>query len=72
MFEVFSGSCQLGKDIFRYRSHARTLAKSAVGDIMKLSLLFDHAIRFCMLESSSMLKGCQRLSVLGLKKSRPV
>lgn len=37
-------------------AHARTLEKSAEGDITKLSLLLDHDIRFCMLESSSILR----------------
>ncbi len=36
-------------------AHERTLAKSALGDIMKLSLLLDQDIRFCMVGSSSIL-----------------
>lgn len=36
-------------------THASTLEKSVDGDITKLSLLLDQDIRFCILESSSML-----------------
>lgn len=42
------------------KTHDRTLEKSADGDMTKLSLLFDQAIRFEMLGSSSMLLKCQR------------
>lgn len=38
-------------------TYARTLEKSADGDITKLSALADHDIRCCMLGSSSMLNG---------------
>ena len=55
MFEILPVSDQLRKTTTCFCSYARTLAKSAVGYMMKLSLLFDHEIRFCMLVSSSML-----------------
>ena len=37
-------------------TYARTLEKSVDGDMTKLSLLFDHEIRFCIAGSSNMLK----------------
>lgn len=36
-------------------THAKTLEKSVDGDMTKLSLLLDQDIRFCILESSSIL-----------------
>lgn len=43
-------------------SYASTFENSGVGDMMKLSLLLDHDMRFCILGSSSMLIQCQRAS----------
>lgn len=37
-------------------TYARTLEKSVEGDMTKLSLLFDHDIRFCIAGSSNILK----------------
>ena len=56
MFEVLSAKFSFSFLVVAdNRAYERTFAKSAVGDMTKLSLLLDHDIRFCILESSNIL-----------------
>lgn len=56
MFEVLPANGERDSPCSDIKTHARTLEKSAEGDITKLSLLLDQDIRFCMLESSNILQ----------------
>ena len=58
MFEVLPARHQWGFARGSKAAYESTLAKSAVGDITKLSLLLDHEIIFCIAGSSSMLRIC--------------
>lgn len=58
MFEVLPANSKPMSGRIWPHTNARTLEKSADGDITKFSLLLDQDIRCCMFGSSSMLGQC--------------
>ena len=58
MFEVLPRNPKPMFGRLRLCTNAKTLEKSADGDITKVSLLLDQDIRCCMFGSSSMLGEC--------------